>query len=342
MGERYYTGFLLDGAEITDRDRAIVLGAANNTMQEVPIAMALSRMGPYLTGKVAIGRSEHHRPVLQRTTLDQITRRGGTRKINGTLETGATESPSGPVCRPCSPEPNMDYPNIDKDALPGSDDDNEANNANIPEELNEAFMEALAAEQQVFVTTGRTSHKAKEIRKLRGCYTKERKNMSTEDHAARLEHPMNPSTDNPASSADTNNAHGRSRDASGQSTTASASSSAVNGGPTHHASASYRGSSGHGNAAVITPTTTAARRNARCPRASSRGRGAAGRLCHSFRSHPRHLVRDPWLLWQQQQQECGIHPLWLRSWRRRFRECLGSNSCRWEEWSSARRTILSS
>ena len=70
MGERYYVGFLLVNAEITNRDRAMVMGSANNVMREAPITMALRRMGPYLAGKVPIGLSEHARPVLQRTTLD--------------------------------------------------------------------------------------------------------------------------------------------------------------------------------------------------------------------------------------------------------------------------------
>ena len=44
MGERYYVGFLLVNAEITNRDRAMVMGSANNVMREAPIAMALRRI----------------------------------------------------------------------------------------------------------------------------------------------------------------------------------------------------------------------------------------------------------------------------------------------------------
>ena len=48
MGERYYVGFLLDHAEITAKDIAtsMVIGTACNVMREVPIMMALRRMGP--------------------------------------------------------------------------------------------------------------------------------------------------------------------------------------------------------------------------------------------------------------------------------------------------------
>ena len=66
MGERFFVGFLLDNAEVTQRDRAMILAAAANQMTEEAIVPALRRVGPFLHGSVAIGQSEHDRvPVLR-------------------------------------------------------------------------------------------------------------------------------------------------------------------------------------------------------------------------------------------------------------------------------------
>ena len=164
MGERYYVGFLLDNAEITNRDRAMVLGSANNVMREAPIAMALRRMGPYLAGKVPIGPSEHTRPILQRTTLEQLSRKGIQRKSHDAMVADAT-----PVVWPEAPPPELVSQHKDLDVMPDSDEDvNDACLAEVPEELNQIIYDAMVGEHETFVVTGKTSVKVRQLKKLRG------------------------------------------------------------------------------------------------------------------------------------------------------------------------------
>jgi hypothetical protein len=59
MGERFFVGYVLDHAELTMKDRALVLTSALNTMTVEAIFPALRRLGPLLSGTVPIGQSTH-------------------------------------------------------------------------------------------------------------------------------------------------------------------------------------------------------------------------------------------------------------------------------------------
>ena len=100
----------------------MVLGAACNVMREVPIMMALRRMGPFLAGRGTIGASEHDRPILQKTTLDQVTRSRTGRRSNEALATTMAPTPDEPPAAPAAVQPSIG------DVMPESEDDsNEAN-----------------------------------------------------------------------------------------------------------------------------------------------------------------------------------------------------------------------
>ncbi len=74
------------------------------------------------------------------------------------------------------------------DLIPESEGEaHDANWADVPEELNEMLHEALVAEKETFVVTGRTSYKVKELKTLRAYYSKERKSASDPEHEARIE-----------------------------------------------------------------------------------------------------------------------------------------------------------
>ena len=64
VGDRFFVGFLLDNAEITLRDRAMVMNAAGHLNTIEAVIPALRRLGPLLQGSAPIGRSGHDRPVL--------------------------------------------------------------------------------------------------------------------------------------------------------------------------------------------------------------------------------------------------------------------------------------
>ena len=64
MGERFLVGYVLDNAELTQRDRVLVMAAAGNKLSTEAIYPALRRMGPFLQGTVPIGRGLSERPLL--------------------------------------------------------------------------------------------------------------------------------------------------------------------------------------------------------------------------------------------------------------------------------------
>ena len=64
VGDHFFVGFLLDNAEITLRDRAMVMNAARHLNTIEAVIPALRRLGPLLQGSAPIGRSEHNRPAL--------------------------------------------------------------------------------------------------------------------------------------------------------------------------------------------------------------------------------------------------------------------------------------
>lgn len=64
MGERFLVGYVLDNAELTQRDRVLVMAAAGNRLSSDAVYPALRRMGPFLQGTVPIGRGLSDRPLL--------------------------------------------------------------------------------------------------------------------------------------------------------------------------------------------------------------------------------------------------------------------------------------
>ena len=56
VGDRFLVGYILDHAELTLKDRVMVLAAAQNQMSSVCVFPALRRMGPFLQGTVPIGK----------------------------------------------------------------------------------------------------------------------------------------------------------------------------------------------------------------------------------------------------------------------------------------------
>ena len=56
--------YVMDNAELTQRDRVLVMAAAGNKLTTEAIYPALRRMGPFLQGTVPIGRGLSDRPWL--------------------------------------------------------------------------------------------------------------------------------------------------------------------------------------------------------------------------------------------------------------------------------------
>ena len=56
VGDRFLVGYILDHAELTLKDRVMVLAAAQNKMTSESVFPALRRMGPFLQGTVPIGK----------------------------------------------------------------------------------------------------------------------------------------------------------------------------------------------------------------------------------------------------------------------------------------------
>lgn len=64
VGDRFLVGYILDHAELTVKDRAMVLAAAQNQMTSDAVFPALRRMGPFLQGTVPIGKGGVDAPLL--------------------------------------------------------------------------------------------------------------------------------------------------------------------------------------------------------------------------------------------------------------------------------------
>ena len=62
--DRFLVGYILDHAELTLKDRVMVLAAAQNQMTSDSIFPALRRMGPFLQGTVPIGKGVIDAPLL--------------------------------------------------------------------------------------------------------------------------------------------------------------------------------------------------------------------------------------------------------------------------------------
>lgn len=70
MGERFLVGYVLDNAELTTKDRVLVMAAANNQLTTEAVYPALRRMGPFLQGTVPMGRGLSDRPLLPELVPD--------------------------------------------------------------------------------------------------------------------------------------------------------------------------------------------------------------------------------------------------------------------------------
>ena len=64
VGDRFLVGYILDNAELTLKDRVMVLAAAQNKMSSEYVFPALRRMGPFLQGTVSIGKGVVDAPLL--------------------------------------------------------------------------------------------------------------------------------------------------------------------------------------------------------------------------------------------------------------------------------------
>ena len=71
VGDRFLVGYILDHAELTLKDRVMVLAAAQNQMSSVCVFPALRRMGPFLQGTVPIGEGVIDAPLLPELQPDQ-------------------------------------------------------------------------------------------------------------------------------------------------------------------------------------------------------------------------------------------------------------------------------
>ena len=77
VGERFLVGYLLDNAEITLRDRVMILAAAQNQMTVDAIFPALRRMGPFLSGTLPVGKGVIDAPLLPDLQPDHEPARSG-------------------------------------------------------------------------------------------------------------------------------------------------------------------------------------------------------------------------------------------------------------------------
>ena len=64
VGDRFLVGYILDHAELTLKDRVMVLAAAQNQMSSEHVFPALRRMGPFLQGTIPIGKGVIDSPLL--------------------------------------------------------------------------------------------------------------------------------------------------------------------------------------------------------------------------------------------------------------------------------------
>ena len=64
VGDRFLVGYILDRAELTLKDRVMVLAAAQNQVTSDAVFPALRRMGPFLQGTVPIGKGGIDAPLL--------------------------------------------------------------------------------------------------------------------------------------------------------------------------------------------------------------------------------------------------------------------------------------
>eukprot|EP00438_Fugacium_kawagutii_P036584 Skav211981 [mRNA] locus=scaffold1330:233097:236289:- [translate_table: standard] len=71
VGDRFLVGYILDNAEITLKDRVMLLAAAQNQMTTASIFPALRRMGPFLQGTVPVGKGVLDNPLLPELRPDQ-------------------------------------------------------------------------------------------------------------------------------------------------------------------------------------------------------------------------------------------------------------------------------
>ena len=71
VGDRFLVGYILDHAELTLKDRVMVLAAAQNQMSSLSVFPALRRMGPFLQGTVPIGKGVIDAPLLPELQPDQ-------------------------------------------------------------------------------------------------------------------------------------------------------------------------------------------------------------------------------------------------------------------------------
>ena len=138
VGDRFLVGYIMDNAELTLKDRVMVLAAAQNQMSSEAIFPALRRMGPFLQGTVPIGKGVLDAPLLPELQPDLS---------QGSSKTHAADGGGGKEHR--RPwQPFKAHVVEEASGYSGPDDDEfEELSAgwHIPEELESATHAAMAA-----------------------------------------------------------------------------------------------------------------------------------------------------------------------------------------------------
>lgn len=137
VGDRFLVGYILDNAELTLKDRVMVLAAAQNQMTSTAIFPALRRMGPFLQGTLPIGKGVVDTPLLPELSQEL----SSTSKNAHTTEGGGRE--------PRRPWQPYKAHVVEETGYSGAEEDEDfsalLDGAMVPEELEAATHAAMAA-----------------------------------------------------------------------------------------------------------------------------------------------------------------------------------------------------
>ena len=166
MGERFLVGYVLDNSELTQKDRVLVMAAANNQLTTSAVYPALRRMGPFLQGTVPIGRGLSDRPLLPELVPDSGN--GSTASANGQTA-GAKPRWHG----------SRSYGAHVAGELEELADDGEI----VPEDASDEPDEIQAVEHEALVAVQQGQAKLRAIRQARGYYKRNEQNASGDSAA---------------------------------------------------------------------------------------------------------------------------------------------------------------
>jgi hypothetical protein len=166
MGERFLVGYVLDNSELTQKDRVLVMAAANNQLTTSAVYPALRRMGPFWQGTVPIGRGLSDRPLLPELVPDSGN--GSTASANGQTA-GAKPRWHG----------SRSYGAHVAGELEELADDGEI----VPEDASDEPDEIQAVEHEALVAVQQGQAKLRAIRQARGYYKRNEQNASGDSAA---------------------------------------------------------------------------------------------------------------------------------------------------------------